>query len=129
MKTMGASMSAVRLSGFVLGDDLAAVGEVDGLAAGGNEGEIGFVFDGVNGDEGDLLEPGSFVAGGFEAVQFELGGDVLGCELVAASAGAAAFKKIKGKEADVGAHLFRIDGSGGGAGRGRKAGDGRHVCV
>jgi hypothetical protein len=58
-----------------------------------------------------LLEVGAVVAAGFEAVEGELGGDVLGGDLAAAEAGAAAFEEIVGEELDVGADLFGINGS------------------
>ena len=73
-------------------------------------------------DEVDLLEVGAVVAGGLEAVEGELGGDVLGGQIAAAEAGAAAFQEVVGEEADVGADVFGVDGllgrlDGGGQGR------------
>ena len=70
----------------------------------------GFGGDGVHADEVDLLEIGAVVAAGFEAVEGELGGDVLGGDLAAAEAGAASFEEIVGEELDVGADLFGVDG-------------------
>ena len=83
-------------------------------AFGRDDGHGGFVGDGVHADEVDLLEVGAVVAAGFEAVEGELGGDVLGGDLAAAEAGAAAFEEIVGEELDVGADFFGVDGGFGG---------------
>ena len=87
-----------------------------GCAARGNEGEFGFVFDGVHGVERDALEVGAVVAGWLQSGQGKLRGDVLGGKLGSASAGAAAFEQIERQKADMGANLLRIDGFGGGTG-------------
>jgi hypothetical protein len=50
-----------------------------------------------------LLEVGAVVAGGFEAVEGELRGDVFGGEFAAAQAGVAAFEQVVGEELVVGA--------------------------
>src|SRR6266851_2036384 len=94
-----------------------AVLEVDGVESDsdafrlfGDERHGGFGGDGIHADEVDLLEVGAVVAAGFEAVEGELGGDVLGGYLAAAQAGAASFEEIVGEELDVGADLFGVDG-------------------
>jgi hypothetical protein len=100
-----------------------AVLEVDGVEGdadlavgtlGRDDGHGGFAGDGVHADEVDLLEPGAVVAAGFEAVEGELGGDVLGGDFAAAEARAASFEEIVGEEAHVGADLFGVDGGLGG---------------
>src|SRR5215831_14092688 len=112
------------LAGFVFRNDLAAVDEIDGLPIFRDEGKLCFVFDGMDGEERDLLEEGVVVAGRLEAVKGELGGNVFGGELVATSAGAAAFQQIERQEANVSADSLRVDGCGGGAGNRRQAGNG-----
>ncbi len=86
---------------------------------GRDDGHGGLVGDGVHADHVDLLEIGAVVAAGFEAVEGELGGDVLGGDFAAAEAGAAAFEEIVGEELDVGADLFGVDGGLGGFDCGR----------
>ena len=88
-------------------------------AFGRDDGHGGFFGDGVHADHVDLLEVGAVVAAGFEAVEGELGGDVLGGDLAAAEAGAASFEEIVGEELDVGADLFGVDGGFGGFDGGR----------
>ncbi len=79
-------------------------------ALGRDDGHGGFFGDGLHADHVDLLEVGAVVAAGFEAVEGELGGDVLGGDRAAAEAGAASFEEIVGEELDVGADLFGVDG-------------------
>ena len=115
-----------RLAGFVFGDDLGGVGELDGLAGSGLECEFGLVFDGVDGDQWNALEVGAVVARRLNPGQGKLCGDVLGGKLCAAGAGATAFEQIQREEADVSADFFGIDGGCGGAGSGWNTGDFRN---
>jgi hypothetical protein len=71
---------------------------------------VGLVADDFSPDEVDLLQIGAVVATGFEAVEGELRGDVLGGEFASAGSGAAAFEQIVGEELDVSADIFGIDG-------------------
>ncbi len=82
---------------------------------------------GSDADHGDFLEIGAVVAGGLQAIEPELGGDVFGGDVAATLSGAAAFEEVEREEADVGADVLGIDFLEGGDGVGREMGgfDGR----
>src|ERR1035438_2891090 len=113
----------------VVDDVVGAEGEGHGGAGGGREREDGGVAVDGHAEEGYLLEEGAVVTAGLEAGEGELGGDVFGGEIASADAGAAAFEKIVGEEADVGANFFGVDGGfggldgGGDGGLGEEGGD------
>ena len=95
----------------LVGDyEVVAEFQEDGLAGGGDEGEGGGVGDDFHADEVDLLEVGAVVAGGGEAVEGELRGDILGGELAAAQSGVAAFEEVVGDELVLGADVGGADG-------------------
>ena len=77
----------------------------------GTRAKVVSVRDDLHADEVDPLEVGAVVAAGLQAVERELGGDVLRGEVAAAQAGVAAFEQIVGEEFYVGSDLFRVDGS------------------
>ena len=57
----------------------------------------------------DFLQIGAVIAGGLQAIQRELGGDVVCRDLAAARAGAASLEQVVGQEAHVRADALRID--------------------
>ena len=82
-------------------DEVGAPGEVDRFAFSG-DGQFGFIPPSEYSNQGDVLEV-TAAGGGFRAGQRELGGDVLGGEIAAASADATTFQQITGEEFCVGA--------------------------
>ena len=101
------------LPGLVFGDNLAAVSEFNRLAARWNEGELRFVFNRVHRDKWHFLKVVGFppmVAGGFEPVDSELGGDIFRREFGATRTGPATLQQIKRQEPHVRPNLFGIDG-------------------
>jgi hypothetical protein len=111
------------LPGLVLGYNLCPVGEVDGLALGGHERKFRLVLDGMHSVERDALKVGAVVARRLNASQGKLRGNVLGGQLAAAHAGAAALEQVEREKAHVGANLFGVDGSSGSARGRRQAGN------
>ncbi len=73
--------------------------------------------------ERNVLEVGAVVARRLQAVESKLRGNVLGCQLAAARAGAATLQQVERKKTHMGANLFRVDGSGGGASTRRQPGN------
>ncbi len=107
-----------RGEGLVGNGVVGGVGEFLRGAVGGEEGEAGLPGDGLHADEVDLLQVAAPIAGGLQAGEGELVGDVVGGELAAAQAGVAAFKEVGGDEAigftdAVGAHGGFGPGEGG----------------
>ena len=114
----------VGLAGLILGDNLSAVGEIDGPSGlshhgrrelGWHEGEVGLVFNGVDGHKRNSLEVSAVVACGLDAGESKLRGDVFGGQLCTTLAGTAALKQVEREEADVSADLRWINGGSGGA--------------
>ena len=101
------------LPGLVLGDDLCAVCQIDGISLFRNQREFGFVFDGMHGHQGNALKVGAIVSGWLDTGHGELGCNVFGGQFRAARAGAAAFQQVKREKTYMGAHLLGIDGCGG----------------
>ena len=90
--------------GYVLVERL----EVERLPAGGDQREAS-VGAGREADHGDFLHIGAVFAGGLQAIERELGGNVFGGQVAATLAGAASFEKIVGKEAGLLLDVFRAD--------------------
>ena len=114
---MGASISARGLPGLVLGDDVGSILQFHRLSAvRRGERELCLVLEGMHGKERHALEVGMVIAGRLEAVERKLGRNVFGGQLIPARTRPAAFEQIERQELHVGANLFAVDGSGGGAG-------------
>ena len=116
-------MSAVGWPVWSLATISRAIGEIDGLAAGRNKRELRLVLDGVHGVQRDSLEICAVVAGGLDAGERKLRGDVLGGQLASARAGSAAFEQIEREKAHMRANLFGIDRRRRGARGRRQAGN------
>ena len=116
------------LAGFVFRNNLAAIGQIDRLAAGRNKCKLGLVFDGVNGNQRNLLEVSPLVASGLKAIERELGRNVLRGKLGSACAGTAALEQIQRQKSHVGANLFGINGYSSGASGWWQTSHRRNVC-
>ena len=77
----------------------------------------------MDGIEWNLLKIGAIVAGRLEAIQSELGGDILRGQLSSTLARPSTLEQIVREKLDVGANLLRIDAVGGLPHFGRHAGD------
>src|SRR5208282_1128471 len=86
---------------LIVGDILVEGLEVDFLALRGYETKTR-VGAGRDADHGNLLQVGTVVARGLQAIERKLGGDVFGGNVAAALAGASSLKQIVGEEADMG---------------------------
>ena len=90
--------------GHIFGEQL----EFPGTPVGGNQRKCGFRRR-SDADHGDLLHVGAVVAGGLQAVQGELRGNVLRRNIAAALPGAAPFEQVVGQEAHMSADVLSID--------------------